>query len=197
MTKSLSFILKKELKDYMLSYKVWITLLLITFFPLYFKIKNDIMSDIIYLLFFQLAEGQCIYDSFLTDTEQKGISFFINFKFNFEEIFFVKLILPFTLPIFSAIINYKDMIYYFQAIDLIWIIPLFIFSSLIMFIGCVFSKGAELGTEIFLAIVMLPLIFISVTKPFYFITIIIYPLTIILFFITKKVFYSKYYRNQI
>lgn len=197
MLNKLFFLFRKELSDYIHSYKCWGTLFLVSCFPLLFHAKGKEMPDLIYLLFFQGAQAQCIYDSFLTDTKEKGILFYHNLSISFSSLFIAKFLTSLLIPLFSAIVNIKDMVLYFSLKDIVWILPVLFFSETVAFAGAVISDGAELLLELITIILGGSVFVVCSLNSFFWQLCIPIILSGIMLMIDMKLYYSKFYRKRV
>ncbi len=192
-----SFLIKKELRDFFRSYKCILMVLFITIYPIIWRIRGKILPDVIYIAFFQMAQGQFIFDSFLNDTKEKGSLFFINMKISFESQFLIKMLIAFSQVLVSILVNFKDIAYLFSPIDILWIIPIIFQASFLMFIGTIISGGAELSTALSVTAIIFAITFAVLLSPTIIRILISLGLLTITYLISKKMYYSKIYRSQL
>ena len=197
MLNKLFFLFRKELSDYIHSYKCWGTLFLVSCFPLLFHAKGKEMPDLIYLLFFQGAQAQCIYDSFLTDTKEKGMLFYHNLSISFPMMFFTKFITSLIIPFIAAVINTKDMVLYFSFSDILWILPVLIFSETVAFAGAVVSAGAEMFLELLTVFFGGAVFILCRLSPFGMRIGIPIILSVLMIAVDSWLYQSKFYRKQV
>lgn len=197
MNQNVFFLFKKEIRDYLYSYKCLLAIAIISLYPVLWRAKGKVMPEVLYIAFFQMVQGQFIYDSFLMDTKEKGSLFFINMKLSFEIQYIIKAAIAFLQIILCVIINYKDIVLYFTFIDLLWIIPLLVHSSLMMYVGSVLTDGAELSTAFVISGIIFVLTYLILLSSLIIRILVTCGLSILLFLIAKKLFYSKKYRIEI
>ena len=197
MASKYSFLIKKELRDFFRSYKCVLMVLFITLFPIIWKFKGKVMPDVIYIAFFQMAQGQFIYDSFLNDTREKGSLFFINMKIPFESQFLIKMLVAFSQVLVSVLVNFRDIASLFSLIDILWIVPIIFQSSFLMFIGTIISGGAELSTALSVTVIIFAITFAVLLSPVILRILISLGLLTLTYLISKKMFFSKIYRSQL
>ena len=155
------------------------------------------MPDIIYIAFFQMAQGQFIYDSFLNDTKEKGSLFFINMKIPFESQFLIKMLVAFSQVLVSVLVNFRDITSLFSLIDILWIVPIIFQSSFLMFIGTIISGGAELSTAFSVTAIIFAITFAVLLSPVIIRILISLSMLTLTYLISKKMFFSKIYRSQL
>lgn len=192
------FILKKEFKDFILSYKSILMLLLASIFPVF--VRNEGPEDFpiwIQVLFIQMVIGQYMYDSYLLDIKRGGIKFILNIKVSFNIYFFYKLIFSSLVTLIPLFVNIHNIEEYLSLLDLIWIILSFVYCGCLMFIGVCFSKGEEIATSVIITIILSLVLFglskVMVASRVLFVIII----DTLFIFVCSKLFKSLYLRKQL
>lgn len=186
------FLFKKEIRDFFSNYKCSLMVILISIIPSFYKYtKKENIPSVFFLFFILLSVGQYIYDSFVYDVNEKSMFFYENMKVPFYKQIFVKLMICFLQLLIPLIINFKLFFSYFSFFDLFWIITLIITTSLFSFDLIVITNGSELATTllftVFLFAFSIAIIQLSYTQKI-FISLLLYS---IMFFLSKKLFYSR------
>lgn len=200
MKDKIKILLKKEVIEFFFNYKSWLMIPLCIAVPYLPRIsKFEPYSKFIITFFYSIfGGGQYIYDSYISDIKFKGAFFLHNIKVSFFQVFFVKVFISVTLSCILLLINIPHLAPYINFFDILWILPLLISFSAIMYLASVFSKGAEISSAI-IAIIFTIAIFVFIFKTkflllqFIFMTLI----TCFLLVISFKISYSKLYRTQL
>jgi hypothetical protein len=156
-----NFLIKKEIKDFLFSYKSVLIVIVAAIAPRFLQnVKNIFLPVWIQILLVQTVTGQYIYDSYQLDVKQGGILFLINGKISFLQQFLVKL----SVATLGAIIatcclayDWKECINY---LDYMSIFLSFFYCGALMFIATVISDGEEIGTAIIVIIIMAAILFL-------------------------------------
>ena len=190
-------LLKKELKDFIYSYKCWITFLIVVFAQkLFFKLGND-YSLFFHAWFITTAIQQFLYDSLLTDVKDKGLFFLINLKINFWEYFLAKLIISFLVFVLLFLVEIKNILIVADFFTLAIVIFIEILTVPVMFLFTIFVNYSETGglfsTTIFIGLLFI--LFANITGLVAVVLAIL--LNVIFVFLAYKLFNSVYFRKKL
>ena len=151
---------KKEIKDMFASYKAVLGLILGTVMPVLLKWRGIEPFAYFYLAMMLMSLCQYIYDSYTTDTENKGILFLYNLGFNSKTIILKKLLVTLGFFLFMFLINIPFAIECYCFFDIFWILPLVLVCSGIMLVVAMLSQSSEMTTNIITMSVILVLTFV-------------------------------------
>ncbi len=148
MENKIKILIKKEILELIFNFKSWINVFLWAAIPYLPQIYEPYHKYIVAVLFSVFAGGQYVYDSYLSDIKFKGAFFLHNIKVGFFQVFFVKLVISSLLSFVAMLINIPNLVLHITAIDICWILHIFISFSAIMYLASIFSKGVEITSAI-------------------------------------------------
>lgn len=187
----------KEVKEFFCNYKSWLNIIVISGVFYLFGDK-ELPINHFYEWFALMAPLQYVYDSFIMDTNSKGIVFLYNTKNRYLSIFVIKNFISLILLIITFIISFPYFQKYIQMHDFLWIIPTLFFGVSLMQIAAIFSKGAEITSAfITMGVVLSILQIILLLNNILLISLISICLAVLTFFAAWKFSESNYYRTQI
>lgn len=187
----------KEVKEFFCNYKSWLNIIVISGVFYLFGDK-ELPINHFYEWFALMAPLQYVYDSFIMDTNSKGMVFLYNTKNRYLSIFVIKNFISLILLIITFIISFPYFQKYIQMHDFLWIIPTLFFGVSLMQIAAIFSKGAEITSAfITMGVVLSILQIILLLNNILLISLISICLAVLTFFAAWKFSESNYYRTQI
>ena len=187
----------KEVKEFFCNYKSWLNIIVISGVFYLFGDK-ELPINHFYEWFALMAPLQYVYDSFIMDTNSKGMVFLYNTKNRYLSIFVIKNFISLILLIITFIISFPYFQKYIQMHDFLWIIPTLFFGVSLMQIAAIFSKGAEITSAfITMGVVLSILQIIFLLNNILLISLISICLAVLTFFAAWKFSESNYYRTQI
>lgn len=187
----------KEVKEFFCNYKSWLNIIVISGVFYLFGDK-ELPINHFYEWFALMAPLQYVYDSFIMDTNSKGIVFLYNTKNRYLSIFVIKNFISLILLIITFIISFPYFQKYIQMHDFLWIIPTLFFGVSLMQIAAIFSKGAEITSAfITMGVVLSILQIILLLNNILLISFISICLAVLTFFVAWKLSESNHYRTQI
>lgn len=187
----------KEVKEFFCNYKSWLNIIVISGVFYLFGDK-ELPINHFYEWFALMAPLQYVYDSFIMDTNSKGMVFLYNTKNRYLSIFVIKNFISLILLIITFIISFPYFQKYIQMHDFLWIIPTLFFGVSLMQIAAIFSKGAEITSAfITMGISFALLECLLLLNNILLISLISICLAVLTFFAAWKFSESNYYRTQI
>lgn len=192
------FLIQKEFRDFVLSYKSVLMLLLASIFPIF--VRNERLENYpiwIQVLFIQMVIGQYMYDSYLLDIKKGGIHFILNNKVSFNSYFLCKLMFTSFVTFIPLFVNIYSIEEYLSILDCLWIILSFVYCGCLMFIGVCFSKGEEIATAVIVTIILSVILF-GLSKIMIVLRVFsVIMLDVFFIFVCSKNFKSLYLRKQL
>lgn len=193
-----TFLLKKEIKDFIYSYQCWGCVLILLFLQKILSIGKIQVNFWLYLFFVCLSISQFIYDSYSTDIKEHGILFINNLNIDFFHYTLAKQLSAVFLGIIFIFMRLSLLLETFTYSDLTWMLCLISFASFLMFICSILTEGSEMGGSLISAFVSgIVLIILYVIKFFILRVILLIFLNGLFFFICKKLYNSLFFRKQI
>ena len=187
----------KEVKEFFCNYKSWLNIIVISGVFYLFGDK-ELPINHFYEWFALMAPLQYVYDSFIMDTNTKGMVFLYNTKNRYLSIFVIKNFISLILLIITFLISFPYFQKNIQLQDFLWIIPTLFFGVSLMQIAAIFSKGAEITSAfITMGVVLSILQIILLLNNILLISLISICLAVLTFFAAWKFSESNYYRTQI
>ena len=192
--------IKKELRDFIYSYKSVLTVFIAIIGEKLILHANHLES---YNIFFHSwlitpALQQFVYDSFKTDIREKGLFFYQNLKIPFKMYFFSKFIICVFLFFIMFLFEIKNIMMESNFLQFLCLSMQSFISMPIMFIASVLLKQSETGGLILSTIIMGVIIFGLMNLPYLWLNFIITFLLLILFiFIAYKLYKSYLFRRCI
>lgn len=191
-------LLKKEIKDVIYNYKSWLVLLISVFLPCIMKYKKMESDSWIYIFMVIIAICQYIYDSYLTDTKNKGNIFIYNTGVSSTKILFTKILVVLVFEIIMLLLNLPYTIKYINFVDYFWIFPLTATCVTFMYFTAMFSQSSETTSVILTFIVIFAYTFLLWNMDFIILKIgISLASAILMSFIAIKTADSLIYRQQL
>ena len=187
----------KEVKEFFCNYKSWLNIIVISGVFYLFGDK-ELPINHFYEWFALMAPLQYVYDSFIMDTNSKGMVFLYNTKNRYLSIFLIKNFISLLLLIITFLISFPYFQKNIQLQDFLWLVPTLFFGVSLMQIAAIFSKGAEITSAfITMGVVLSILQIILLLNNILLISLISICLAVLTFFAAWKFSESNYYRTQI
>lgn|SRR5574344_399704 len=198
MSRKYLFLLKKEVKDFVYSYKCWGVCLLLAFLQKIFSLCDITIDFYFYFWFVTTAIAQYVYDSYLTDIKEKGFLFLHNMGIGFYPFIISKLIfallLGFVLVLFQTNLFIQELKWY----DSIWLLLIVLFAALAMFLFSIITGASEMGGTALACFLCLGLLFVTYTLHYFALRCLFLTLMdFVLLFLSKRAYSSITYRSQI
>ena len=149
------FFLRKEFNDFFHNYKSWLSLVIAAGAPRIFQLFDKELGGYPFIICILIAVCQYLYDSFLTDTTEKGMIFILNSGRSFMTLMFVKVVMGILMMIVSLVVNFDLFLETLKAIDFLWLLPLCIAITSLMLLTAMMSQGSELTSFTVSAVVIL------------------------------------------
>ena len=189
---------KKELKDMIYNYKSWLSLILGIISPTLLHLRKVEPFPYIYISVIIMCLCQYIYDSYLTDTKNKGNIFIYNIGVSSTKILFTKILVVLVFEIIMLLLNLPYTIKYINFVDYFWIFPLTATCVTFMYFTAMFSQSSETTSVILTFIVIFAYTFLLWNMDFIILKIgISLASAILMSFIAIKTADSLIYRQQL
>ncbi len=139
-------LLKKELYEFFKNIKFWVFLLfiIISLCGLHFFKMSIPDNSIIFLILLLIT--QYVFDSCINDIKSGAVLFFINIKCNTTKIILAKFFYVAILGLLLFIISLFFLLQNLTIIDLLWIFPLFAFTTVLTYNSVIITKKSDLLT---------------------------------------------------
>lgn len=138
------FFLKKETRDFLHNYKSWLSLVVAAGAPRIFQVFDRELGGYPFVFCILIAVCQYLYDSFLTDTTEKGMIFILNYGMRFASVLFAKILMGVLMMMTSFVCNVPLFLEDFTAMDFLWLLPLCVAIASLMLLTAMVSHGSEL-----------------------------------------------------
>lgn len=194
----LKFLIKKEFKEFITSFKCLLTIFLAAWVPFFYSNLHNVVFPVwVHVLLSQMVVGQFLFDSYRVDVKNGGIHFLINKKVNFILYYSVKYIFILFLVLIPICLNIKQWFTILKWYEFIWYFLSLIYCGSLMFVMQVFSKGEEIATAFIVTIIMAIILFVIYLSPIYlrFIEVIVFD--VLLLVVCVKLYNSVVFRKQI
>lgn len=192
------FLLKKEVKDFLVCFKSIFIILIVFFAPLFsLKVSKEFFPVWCHLWLTQMIIGQFFHDSYLLDIKDGGILFLINTRIKISLYFFVKILFGLFISLIPVLTNLKAWNQLFEWYDYFWYVFSLFYCGLLMFIFLVLNKGEEIFTSIVVSIIMGFVLLGIYFSPLWLRFFIVISFNIICFLISLKIYKSIYFKGQL
>ena len=150
----------KEIKDMFASYKAVLGLIFGAVIPVLLRWRGVEPFSYLYLVTMIMFLCQYVYDSYTTDTQDKGVLFLYNMGFSSKKIITKKFLVTICFFLIMFFVNIYYAIECYSFFDLFWILPLVIICSGFMLVVAMVSQSSEMTTSVITMIVIFILTFI-------------------------------------
>lgn len=198
MNTNVSRLFKKELYELLFNYKSILGVTVVSLIP--YALKAFGIEDVAFFacLFNMMIISQYVYDSYMSDIKDGGALFLYNVHAGFACAFGVKLCVGICIGVYVFAINAPNWLGAVRAADFLWILPFFVFSSIIMQLFSVFAKGAEMTAAVLATLVLLAVLGVCFLLPFVAVKVAVLVVADAwLFLLCKKLSGTVFYRAQL
>lgn len=191
------FLLKKEIRDFLHSYKsILIVLLSIAVPILYFRTKTETMHPLLFFLFIQMSVSQFVYDSCGNDKLGGGNVFIINCGYGYFKYFASKVLIAFIMTLIIHICSLSFVMAAMSLLDVLLVFLSVIYSCALMFIGNAVSQGEETATAAILTLILIVFLYVIFLTPYKILKLaFVIILDVALYFVGKAIYNSLYFRK--
>ncbi len=191
-------LLKKELYEFFKNIKFWIFLLfiLICMYGLdFFKLS---ISDNTAIFLILLLISQYMFDSCINDIKSGAVLFFINIKCNTVKIILAKFCFVALLGFFLFFILLFSIMQNVAIIDLFWLFPLFMFTTVLTYNAVIITKKSDLlASTLVMGFILLVLKGVMMLQSIYIRAAVLLLATLIIVYISSILFEKPMYRAEL